>query len=291
MMLFASPANAFQVTLLMAEEIDAYHEFAESFISESRRNSLNLDIQQSKTLPDKSDLIIAVGLKSALLASKSNLLTLCVFITKAGFGKVLHDLSANRKKNTISAIYLDQPIKRQVAMIAAALPEIKSIGLLHSSISPDLENYRKAIGERGFVFRGQKLESADSLYRDLELLLDKSNVLLAIPDAEVYNSLTMRNILMATYRSKVPVVGFSSAYVKAGALCAVFSTPSQIAIQAANFSTQFIESTVLPDSQYPVEFYVMFNQQVARSLGIPIKENAALIREIKASERDKKGGD
>jgi ABC-type uncharacterized transport system substrate-binding protein len=291
MMVSASQANALQVTILMTEENDAYHEFAESFISESQRNKLDLDIQQSKTLPEKSDLIIAVGLKSAFLASKSNLPALCVFITKAGFGKVLQDLYINRKKNTISAIYLDQPIKRQVAMIAAALPEIKSIGLLYSSLSSDLENYRKAIGEKGFAFRGQKLESGDSLYRDLTTLLDKSNVLLAIPDTEIYNSLTMRNILMATYRRKVPVVGFSSAYVKAGALCAVFSTPSQIAVQAANLTSQFIETSLLPRAQYSVEFYAMFNQQVARSLGIPVKENAALIREIKSSENDKKGGD
>jgi len=279
------------VTLLMAEENDAYHEFADSFVSEAQRNKLALDIQQSKTLPEKSDLIVAVGLKSVMIASESNLPVLCVFISKGSFGKIIHNLPVNRAKNIFSAIYLDQPIKRQIAMVAAALPDIKSIGLMYSSLSPDLENYRKAIVEKGLVLHEQKLESADSLYRNLESLLEKSNVLLAIPDTEVYNSLTMRNILMTTYRSRVPVVGFSSAYVKAGALCAVFSTPSQIAAQAASLTSQFIDTSILPSAQYPVEFYVMFNPQVARSLGIPIKENMALIREIKTSEHDKQGGD
>ncbi len=290
-MVFASQAEALQVTILMSEDNDAYHEFANSFISESERNKFALDIQQTKTLPIKSDLIIAVGLKSAIIASESRLPVLCVFISKAAYRKVVQDSLVYREKNTLSAIYLDQPIKRQVAMVAAALPEIKSIGLLYSYLSPDLDNYRKAIAEKGFALREQKLDSADSLYRNLESLLEKSNVLLAIPDTEVYNSLTMRNILMTTYRRKVPVVGFSSAYVKAGALCAVFSMPSQIAVQAARLTGQFIDTSLLPMAQYPAEFYVMSNQQVARSLGISIKQNAALIREIEASEHDKKGGD
>jgi ABC-type uncharacterized transport system substrate-binding protein len=291
MMLLASPANALQVTILMTEEIAAFHEFAESFIRESRLKKLDLDIHLTQTLPDKTDLIIAVGLNSAISAGKSNSPVLCVFVTKAGFENIIQNTSVNRKKNTISAIYLDQPIKRQVALIAAALPEIKRIGLLHSSRSPDLENYRKATNEKGLVFRGQKLESADSLHRDLELLLNKSNVLLAIPDAEVYNSLTMRNILMSTYRAKVPVVGFSSSFVKAGALFAVISTPSQIAAQATIFAGIFAANAQLPVPQYPVEFHVMFNQQVARSLGIPIKEYATLIREIQSTELNKQGVD
>jgi ABC-type uncharacterized transport system substrate-binding protein len=291
MMVFVSQADALQVTILMSEDNDAYHEFADSFISESQRNKLSLEIQQTNSLPSKSDLIIAVGLNSAIIASASRLPVLCVFISKAGFRKIVRGLPVNREKNTFSAIYLDQPINRQVAMVAAALPEIKSIGLLYSYLSPDLENYRKAIIEKGFALREKKLESADSLYRDLDSLLEKSNVLLAIPDTEVYNSLTMRNILMTTYRRRVPVVGFSSAYVKAGALCAVFSTPSQIAVQAVSLTGQFIDTPLLPVAQYPAEFYVMFNQQVARSLGISIKENVALIREIEASENDKQGGD
>jgi ABC-type uncharacterized transport system substrate-binding protein len=291
MIVFASQAEALQVTILMSEENDAYHEFAESFISETLRNKLALEIQQTKTLPTRTDLIIAVGLNSAIIASESRLPVLCVFISKAGFGKVVHELPVNREKNTFSAIYLDQPIKRQVALIEAALPENKNVGLLYSNYSPDLENYRKLIAVSGFNFREQKLESADSLYRDLESLLDKSNVLLSIPDTEVYNSLTMRNILMTTYRKRVPVVGFSSAYVKAGALCAVFSTPSQIAVQAANLVSHFYETSLLPAAQYPSDFYVMFNQQVAHSLGISIKQSIALIRDIKTSENEKQGGD
>lgn len=267
----------------MADEGSVYRAFAISFAMETERKNLALNISQTDALPANADLIVAVGIKSATIALNSNVPVLSVLVSKAGFEKLLHDLPAQREKNTFSAIYLDQPSKRQLDLITAALPEAKNIGLLYSVPSPEIAGLRKAATESRLVLHEQKVDSADSLHRDLQSLLQKSNVLLAVPDAQIYNSTTMRNILLATYHSGVPLVGLSAPYVRAGALCAVFSTPDQIAAQAADATRQLVETGRLPMVQYPAEFEVMVNQQVARSLGIQIKEPAALIRQIKAA--------
>lgn len=287
----SSQAAPLRVSMLMAEEAGTYQEFAQAFVSEAQRQNISLNVLQAATLPSDTDLIVAVGLKSAQVASTSHFPVLCVLVTKASFEKLLHELPSYRKQNTFSAIYFDQPIKRQVAMIVAALPEAKNIGLLLSAHSPDPTNFRKAISENGLKLHEQKLGSADSLFLDLESVLKVSDVLLAVPDVDVYNSLTMRNILLATYRRRIPIVGFSQAYVRAGALGAVFSTPGQIAIQAAYLSRQFMEKNILPTAQYPTEFDVMVNQQVARSLGISIKENSVLVREIMTATNAKEGAE
>jgi len=60
----------------------------------------------------------------------------------------------------------------------------------------------------------------------------------------------------------------------------VFSTPSQIAAQTAALIRQFGDSHVLPASQYPHEFEVMVNEQVARSLGLKVKSASLLHDEI-----------
>jgi len=109
-------------------------------------------------------------------------------------------------------------------------------------------------------------------------------VLLVLPDSAIYNGLTIRNILLATYRSSVPLIGFSSFYVKAGALCAVFSAPEQIAAQVASLIRQFGETRLLPAAQYPQEFEVMVNERVAHSLGLHIRPAIELGAEIKLSE-------
>ena len=111
-------------------------------------------------------------------------------------------------------------------------------------------------------------------------------MLLVIPDSEIYSSSNVRNILMASYRAKVPVIGISQAYVNAGELCAIFSTPEQIAEQAAEIITSFAKNRRLPEPQYPASFSIGLNQPVARSLGIELPSPEVIRERIdKAGER------
>jgi ABC-type uncharacterized transport system substrate-binding protein len=274
-------AEPLHVTMLMAEEGSAYQEFAQSF-SGGQQNIVLTISHGNEPLPE-SNLIVAVGMKSTALAMNSAVPVLSVFVSKSGFDKLQREFQPHRDRQNFSAIYLEQPSKRQVDLIAAALPEAKNIGLLYSSLSPDIANLRKAVAESRLVLRENKVESPDSISRDLQSILQKSDVLLAIPDAQIYNSMTMRNILLSTYHGGIPLVGYSMPYVRAGALCAVFSTPQQFATQANSMIKQFAETGRLPSAQYATEFDVMVNQQVARSLGMQIKETAALIRQIKSA--------
>lgn len=280
---FSAQAAPLRVTVLLADENAAYREFAASFASEAARQKHSPSINQTNILPQNTDLIVAVGLKSAAMALNSRVPVLNVLVSKAGFERLLHELPAQREKNIFSAIYLDQPSKRQIDLITAALPDAKKIGLLFSAGSINIAGLRMAVAETRLALNEQAMESAESLYRDLHSLLQRSDVLLAVPDTQIYNASTMRNILLETYRSGIPVVGFSPAYVRAGALCAVFSTPEQIAAQAALQVMQFAETGHLPAPQYPSEFEVMVNPQVARSLGVQIKDTTSLSRQIKAA--------
>jgi ABC-type uncharacterized transport system substrate-binding protein len=115
----------------------------------------------------------------------------------------------------------------------------------------------------------------------LDEVLGGSDALLVLPDQNVYNSGTIRNILLASYRKQVPLIGISQSYVKAGALCAIYSTPIQIATQAAEVIRQFGDTGKLPPSQYPNEFEVSVNKQVARSLDLLIKDADQLRDEIR----------
>lgn len=141
------------------------------------------------------------------------------------------------------------------------------------------------MGKHGLSFHEQAV-GALTLPEALHELLQNSDVLFALPDSAIYNDSTIRNILLTTYRSGIPLIGFSTGFVKAGALCAVSSTPAQIAAQAATLIRQFGESHLLPAAQYPQEFEVTINEQVANSLGLPIKTTFELSHEIKAAEKN-----
>ena len=175
---------------------------------------------------------------------------------------------------------LDQPIKRQLDLITALLPQARSIGLLYTTQPKELNALRMLASTRKLLVNERAVDAGTGIHAALQELLLSSDALLAWPDAEIYNASTIRNILLATYRNKVPLLGFSGAYVKAGAVGAVFSTPQQIAAQSASIVQAYRESHSLPAMQYAKEFEVSVNEQVARSLGLTIKSAAQLRAEM-----------
>ena len=246
------------------------------------RGSAVAVIDPSGPIPS-AGLIVAVGMKAATAVAASNApFVLNVLIPKTGYEKLLRDFPQRANSHAFSAIFLDQPAARQIHLIASILPDKHSIGLLYSTPPAELVQLRAEIARHGLSLRKQAVSPALPLADALQELLQDSEVLLALPDTAIYNSSTIRNILLATYRSGIPLIGLSPAYVKAGALCAVYSTPAQLATQAAMLIQKFAETGALPGAQYPQEFEVMVNEQVARSLGLNIKSESVLHDEIKA---------
>lgn len=286
----ASPAQAEQlsVTVVLSENSGPYLEFSNALgASLLKRNITPVIIEDPARPFPNSGLVIGVGMKAATAIAASNAhAVLNVLIPKSGHEKLLRDFPQRANSKTYSAIFLDQPVGRQVGLIAAALPDKHRVGVLYSSAPVELAQIRREMAEHKLNLQEQAASMALPLHDALQELLKKSEVLLALPDAGIYNSSTIRNILLTTYRSGIPLIGFSPGYVKAGALCALFSTPAQFAAQAGILISKFGETQTLPSAQYPQEFEVAVNEQVARSLGLHIKSAAELHNGTQAFERN-----
>ena len=268
-------ADPLRVTVVLSEEGGVYQAFSDLLRVKLpvARFALNtVDIDQS-SIP--SDLYIAVGMKASSELASSDTPVLSVLVPKSGYDNLPH----NRTHH--SAIFLDQPMERQVALLLDALPATGKVGVLYSSPLHELPHLRRLLSDRNVRLYEQAVEDAGSLNDALERVLDESEVLFVLPDPGVYNSATIRNILLATYRKQIPLMGISQAYVRAGALLAIYSTPDQIAIQTADALRHFSSSGKLPPSQYPKDFEVSVNKQVARSLDIPIKDAEKLRSKVK----------
>lgn len=284
-----SYAAALKLTVVLSEEGGAYREYSNALGTRLANKNVSLKvIDADQPLPD-SDLVIAAGMKAALnVAQARPAAMLAVLIPKQGYDKLQHDFPLQLKAgaSAYSAIYLDQPIKRQLDLIAAVLPGANSVAVLYAAPPKELNILRMMAAARKLDFNERSVSSAagsSGLHAALQELLSSSDVLLALPDAGIYNTSTIRNILLATYRNKVPLVGFSPGYVKAGALCAVYSTPAQIALQSLAIIQEYAETRILPAAQYAKEFEVSVNEQVARSLGLNIRSAAQLRSEMGAA--------
>jgi ABC-type uncharacterized transport system substrate-binding protein len=186
------------------------------------------------------------------------------------------------RRGATSAIYLDQPLARQLELIRQALPVHRRLAAVLGPTSLDqLNELRTQAKNKGFELDIEKITEAEQLQPALHRLLDDHDVLLSLADSLVFNSGTIHHLLLTSYRYRVPVVGLSRSYVEAGALLAVYSSPEQIGRQAAEIVLGLSGAPLaLPAPQYPKYFSVAVNSRVAGSLGLRLPEEAELERRL-----------
>ncbi|WP_229483438.1 hypothetical protein [Massilia horti] len=112
---------------------------------------------------------------------------------------------------------------------------------------------------------------------DINRILNRiaqTEVLLALPDSDIYNPENIRNILLSTYRHKQGVIGFSADMVRAGALATTYSEVEEINTQVAEMAGEFVASGQLPPPQFPRYFRTIVNEGVARSLELTVSDEA-----------------
>lgn len=267
-----------QVTVVLSEVGGVYQAFGDLLRDKLQSSASVLNFTRVGETLKQGDLYIAVGMKAAAELAGKDIPVLNVFIPKSGHDGLL--LENRRRGTSYSAIYLDQPPERQIALLRAILPDARNVGVFYSAQPPELPGMRKLFADAGMRLHEREFVPGNTLNVVLESVLDVSEVLMVMPDAVVYNPGTIRNILLTAYRRQIPLIGISQAYVKAGALCAVFSTPEHIAGQAAGIIRRHAETGRLPAAQYPSEFEVSVNMQVARSLDLRIKDAAWLHDEV-----------
>jgi putative ABC transport system substrate-binding protein len=234
--------------------------------------------QQLQSLAASPRLIVTVGnlaLEAALQqrakigAGETAPALLATLLPRLAFDRAI--AQAPNRKN-LTAILLDQPVSRQAALIRAALPHVKRVGVL---LGPESKSgasaLRNALTDQGLAPQMEEV-SGPGIFAALQAVLDESDVLLAVADPAVFNSETISSILMAGYRRQVPLIGFSPSYVKSGALIGLYATPAQIARATAAVVRDVLTGSPLPPPAVPHEFTVDINAAVARSLGLSLDE-------------------
>jgi len=275
------------VAVVLSERGGVYSEFFDALnagmAQQAGRRSIRLagtaDKIDEAELADAS-LILAVGAGAsrAVARSESNVPVLSVLLPRLTFERIVAESSRRNRPGSFSALYLDQPVSRQLNLLRHALPGRKRVAaLIGPESAPLLPRLRSAIGRAGLELQVEQVSEESEIVPALNRLLPSNDVLLALPDGVAYNRNTARPILLTTYRYQRPLVGFSQAYVTAGALVAVYTTPAQVARQAADLLRALPPGRpVLGAPQYPSNFSVAVNRNVARSLGLDIPDESVL---------------
>ncbi len=186
------------------------------------------------------------------------------------------------QQNVHARIFIDQPYKRYFNLIRATIPRAARVGLLiHESDVDKISIIANSAKEHGLTIRTGIVRNERDVGEALSHILNDIDVLLALPDSRIHNSHTISHILTTAYRNNIPLVGFSSAYVKAGAASAVYTSPEDIARQVADTVLEFLQTgRIKLPVQQATYFSVSINFEVARSLGLPPSSPSDVKQEV-----------
>lgn len=289
--LFALPARSEQAWLLLSDNSAPYAEFESTLrdtLADSRwRLTISHVAGSADTPRPQADLIIAAGAQAlrTVLAQNPSQPVLATLLPRQSFERLSAEF-AGKLPRRLSAIWLDQPLVRQASFLRHLLPDHRRIGVL---LSPETRNQQialqRALSTANLSLDIEETDGERSLMPALGTLLPKVQVLLALPDTAIYRRDNIKPILMTTYRHQRPLVAFSAAFVSAGALAALYSTPAQIARQTADILQQ--PGSALPPPGSPTLFSISLNSTVAQSLDLKLSDEASLRRAL-LSEREPK---
>jgi ABC-type uncharacterized transport system substrate-binding protein len=273
----AQPAHA-QVALVLSEPGGAYQEAAEAFRQELARSAPAIVVVTTtpQELPADDDprLIVTVGAQAARSVAALPLRPRAIhaLIPRSTF----EDLPREQRAHD-AAVVLDQPAARQTALVRLALPAFDRVALLENEDSRVLaDELADAARVRKFTLVRATVSRDTELYPALQKIFAEPAVLIATPDSQIFNSYNIQNILLTAYRKRSPLLGLSPAFVRAGAVLAVYSTPAQIGRQAAELASAALAGEPVTGPIAPRYFEIATNPQVARSMGIALDEPAAL---------------
>ena len=239
-------------------------------------------LKKQPSLMRDIDVMVTLGIRAADYAAQALPSTpvLYSYITEQQY------LDHPRNDNH-HGILLNQPLQRYLRFIKLIIHSARSIGILRSE--------RQAISQRTLDALQQKLN-----IQILQILLDndanpvnaardllqKSDVLLALPNPKIYNRRSLKGILLTSYRQRKPLITYSPAQVKSGALGAIYSTPENIGQQLAEIIQQMLQPAAsAPAAFYYARYYdIKINQRVAESLELNIASKETLLKQLQQQD-------
>jgi len=271
------------VAILLSEEKGSYAEFNTELQKQLARRLPGVTVRTALSVAEATatdvDLIVAVGTAAQqavadLAGDAFRQPVLAVLTPRTTFERMF-----GRTPRT-TALYLDQPEERQLALLTLLPGNLRSFGVVSSLASTiSLPRLRLAASKFGLRLVAVPVTAERNLAQAVQEAVSQSEVLLAHPDPGVFSPPTVQNILLSTYRARLPVIGFSAAYTRAGALASLHSSIAQLAEESAAMAVPMLAGRT-PAARYPQSFEVTVNRQVARSLGFEMPAESVLVKGI-----------
>ena len=231
---------------------------------------------------DKTDIVISLGFGATetVFKNKSKKPHIATLITQSSFDSLARQYFGSEAialAAGISPILLDQPFERKVALAKKLLPKASRVGLmLGAATKAKITTYNNSIIDRKMKPQTLIIDADKNPIRQLDPIIKQSDIFIPVADSHLINVTTAKWILQLSYRYRVPVIGYSSNFVDAGALASVYSSAGGVAKQTLDLLDTVFNKDYIHTVHPPKYCTVKFNTNVAWYLNLTIPDELAI---------------
>ncbi len=212
-------------------------------------------------------LVLAIG-SSAALAAREHIRTAPVLFTMV--------IDPERSGLAPPGVEIKVPKVETLRVLHRLLPSATRIGVIYSSESEShWKELREQASSEGFQAVGSKIDNGEKLPTLFEDIASQIDVFLMLADAKLFAPKTVERLLLASIKHRVPVVGLSSSYTKAGALISLEYNHEDSGRTAVAMALSILQG-VAPDTLgyvHPSRIQYSLNAEVAQQMKIRIPED------------------
>ncbi len=183
-----------------------------------------------------------------------------------------------RSTGAMTGVVLEFPVETELGWIKRLFPRAKRIGVVYNPIENGVVIERAASAARGLGLElvARPVRSRDRLADVLASLQNDAEVLWSVPDTLVLTPETARSFLLFEFRQRIPFIGLSETWVRAGALSALGRDWDDLGRQCGELAEQVFRGkdagTLEP--QFPRRVLYFLNRNTAEVLRIEISPEA-----------------
>jgi len=178
--------------------------------------------------------------------------------------------------DNVAGASMEIPLETQFRKIRDVLPEAKRIGVLYDpSVSgPLIETARRVASSLDLELSTLPVSSEKDIVQRMEEVEGRVDLLWSVSDSTVFTPQGLRHILLSTLRSRLPFVGLSPSFVKAGALLALSCDYADVGRQSGEVANRIFsgETPLRIPIAVPREVTMSVNMNTARQIEVAISD-------------------
>jgi ABC-type uncharacterized transport system substrate-binding protein len=170
----------------------------------------------------------------------------------------------------VTTVALNVPATALCARLKEAFPGKTRLAILGGmpAAGADLPQLAAEARQQGFTVRVLECAGPEKLLDAFAALKGQVDFVWCLPDSSLFNATTVKPLIMASLENRLPIIGFSESFLRAGAAVAVFPDFRDIGMQTADLIKRYLQGQKVPALEGPRTLRMGINQRVLRLVGM-----------------------